>query len=92
MSQRTDRSSMYRVWSFPCLPGPARQGPDPSDAPPDLRHGLASLLLAQGVTARVVMEVLGHSQISMTMDTYSHVAPALLGDAAKAMNASLRPA
>jgi integrase len=38
------------------------------------------------------MEVLGHSQISMTMDTYSHVAPALLGDAAKAMNASLRPA
>jgi integrase len=51
----------------------------------DLRHGCASLLLAQGVPARVVMEVLGHSQISMTLDTYSHVAPAFLGDAAKAL-------
>jgi hypothetical protein len=38
------------------------------------------------------MEVLGHSQISLTMDTYSHGAPALPGDAASAMNASLRPA
>jgi integrase len=58
----------------------------------DLGHGCASLLLAQGVSARVVMEVLGHSQIAMTLDTYSHVAPALLGDAAKAMNATFRPA
>jgi integrase len=48
----------------------------------DLRHGCASLLLAQGVPARVVMEVLGHSQISMTLDTYSHVGADLLGDAA----------
>ena len=52
----------------------------------------ASLLLAQGVPARVVMEVLGHSQISMTLDTYSHVGADLLGDATKAMNASIRPA
>lgn len=58
----------------------------------DLRHGCASLLLAQGVPARVVMEVLGHSQISMTLDTYSHVSAALLGEAAKAMDAALRPA
>ena len=48
----------------------------------DLRHGCASVLLAQGVPARVVMEVLGHSQISMTLDTYSHVGADLLGDAA----------
>jgi len=40
----------------------------------------------------VVMEVLGHSQISMTLDTYSHVGADLLGDATKAMNASIRPA
>jgi integrase len=58
----------------------------------DLRHGCASLLLAQGVPARVVMEVLGHSQIAMTLDTYSHVGADLLGGAAEAMNASLRPA
>jgi hypothetical protein len=39
-----------------------------------------------------VVEVLGHSQISMTLDTYSHVAPALLGDAAKATDAALHSA
>jgi hypothetical protein len=38
------------------------------------------------------MEVLGQAQISVTRDTYSHVAPALLGDAAKAMNATFQPA
>jgi site-specific recombinase XerD len=37
------------------------------------RHCCASLLLAQGVPARVVMEILGHSQIALTMNTYSHV-------------------
>jgi integrase len=40
----------------------------------DLRHTAASLMLAQGVNPRVVMEILGHSQISVTMNTYSHVA------------------
>jgi integrase len=48
----------------------------------DLRHGNASLLLAQGVPMRVVQEQLGHSQIALTMDLYTHVAPALLRDAA----------
>ena len=37
----------------------------------------ASLLLAQGVAPRVVMGVVGHSQISLTMGTYAHVGPAL---------------
>ena len=41
----------------------------------DLRHTCASLLLAQGVSPRVVMDVLGHSQLSITMDLYSHVMP-----------------
>ena len=39
----------------------------------DLRHTAASLLVAQGVHPRTVMEILGHSQISLTMNTYSHV-------------------
>jgi integrase len=56
----------------------------------DLRHGCASLLLAQGVPARVVMETLGHSQISLTLDTYSHVIPALGREAADRMDAVLR--
>jgi integrase len=42
----------------------------------DLRHTAASLMLAQGVNPRVVMEILGYSQISITRNTYSHVAPA----------------
>ena len=41
----------------------------------DLRHTAASLLVAQGVHPRVVMEILGHSQISLTMNTYAHVLP-----------------
>ena len=35
------------------------------------------------------METLGHSQISLTMNTYSHVLPALQVDAAQKMNAIL---
>jgi integrase len=42
----------------------------------DLRHTAATLLLAQGVDPRTIMETLGHSQISLTMNTYSHVLPA----------------
>ena len=42
----------------------------------DLRHLCATLLLAQGVHPRVIMEILGHSGIALTMNTYSHVMPA----------------
>lgn len=41
----------------------------------DLRHTCASLLLAQGVPMRVVMEILGHSTMSITSDLYTHVSP-----------------
>jgi integrase len=58
----------------------------------DLRHACASLLLSQGVPARVVMETLGHSQISLTLNTYSHVIPALGREAAERMDAVLRAA
>ena len=56
----------------------------------DLRHSCASFLLAQGVSPRVVMEILGHSQISLTMNTYAHVLPSLHKDAAQRMNALLK--
>jgi integrase len=38
----------------------------------DARHGCATLTAA-GVAPRVIMEILGHSQISITMDVYAHV-------------------
>jgi integrase len=55
----------------------------------DLRHSCATLLLAQGVNPRVVTETLGHFQVSLTLNTYSHVLPALQRDAAARMNAVL---
>ena len=55
----------------------------------DLRHTCASLLLAQNVHPRVVMETLGHSQISLTLDTYSHVMLTLQRGAADLMDALL---
>jgi integrase len=55
----------------------------------DLRHACASFLLAQGVHPRVVMELLGHSQISLTMETYSHVMPDAMREAVTLVGALL---
>lgn len=55
----------------------------------DLRHGAASLLLAQGVSMRAVMEQLGHSQMGTTSDLYSHIMPAALQENADQMDAIL---
>lgn len=55
----------------------------------DLRHTAATLLLTQGVSPRTIMETLGHSQISLTLNTYSHVMPALQEEAAHKMDAIL---
>ena len=48
----------------------------------DARHTAATVMLTLGVPARVAMQVLGHSQISLTLGTYSHVVPELAEDAA----------
>jgi integrase len=53
----------------------------------DLRHSCATFLLAKNIPARTVMDILGHSNISLTMNTYSHVMREMLRDAAEAMNA-----
>ena len=55
----------------------------------DARHTAATLLLQQGVPARVAMEILGHSQISLTLGTYSHVVPELADEAAQRMGEAL---
>ena len=54
----------------------------------DARHTAATLLLAQGVDQRVVMEILGHSQISMTAK-YAHVLPVVMTDAADRIGQAL---
>lgn len=51
----------------------------------DLRHTAASLMLKQNVHPKVVQEMLGHSSITLTLDTYSHVIPSLQKEAAEKM-------
>jgi integrase len=55
----------------------------------DSRHTAATLLLSENVHPRVVMALLGHSQLRTTMDIYSHVMPALAREAAGRMGALL---
>ena len=52
----------------------------------DLRHSCATLLLARGVQMKDIQEVLGHSQIGLTMDTYSHFTEAGKQNAANQMD------
>jgi integrase len=54
----------------------------------DARHSAATMLLAQGVPTRVVMQILGHSQISVTM-RYQHVVDEMQRDAAAKTSAAL---
>ena len=48
----------------------------------DLRHSYATAALSAGIPAKVVSERLGHANVSITLDTYSHVLPGLQEDAA----------
>ena len=51
----------------------------------DLRHTCATLLLSKGVHPKFVQELLGHATISITLDRYSHVIPAMGDQTRKAM-------
>jgi integrase len=55
----------------------------------DLRHSVASILLAAGTHPKVVSELLGHSSIGLTLDTYSHVIPSLAEEAAGVIAAAV---
>lgn len=55
----------------------------------DLRHTAASLMLAANVNPRTAADILGHSRISVTLDTYSHVMPAAMHEAADKISAVL---
>jgi len=57
----------------------------------DLRHTHATLLLKAGVHAKIVSERLGHANISITLDTYSHVLPGLQERAAEQFDEMLEP-
>jgi len=52
----------------------------------DLRHSAATLMLQQGIHPKVVQERLGHSDISLTLNIYSHVLPSMQEEAAEKMD------
>jgi integrase len=56
----------------------------------DLRHSAATMLLGMGIHPKVVQELLGQNQISMTMDIYSHVPPTMQNEAMSKMNDALQ--
>jgi integrase len=51
----------------------------------DLRHTAATLLLAEGIHPKIVSEMLGHTQVGITLDLYSHVTPAMHESATRAL-------
>ena len=57
----------------------------------DLRHTAATLMLQQGTHPKIVQERLGHSDISLTLNTYSHVLPSMQEEAAEKMDEILVP-
>jgi integrase len=58
----------------------------------DLRHSHATQLLLAGVHPKVAQERLGHSTISTTLDTYSHVTQTMQEDAAAQLDKAFRSA
>lgn len=57
----------------------------------DLRHSTASILLERGVPARVVADLLGHSGITLTLSTYSHVTARLVEGATEVLASLTKP-
>lgn len=57
----------------------------------DLRHTFATLMLELDEHPKVVQEILGHSKISMTIDTYSHVMPGIKERAMAKLDSVLKP-
>jgi integrase len=55
----------------------------------DLRHTCATLLLSRNVNPKIVSEMLGHSCIGITLDTYSHVLPNMQQSAVRALEEAL---
>src|SRR5215213_6704770 len=55
----------------------------------DLRHTCATLLLSRNVNPKIVSELLGHANVAVTLDTYSHLLPDMQATAVDAMEDAL---
>jgi integrase len=92
-----DPRDLLREYYAITRPKPKEKGTPPPTLPfppirfHDLRHSAATLLLAQGVSARYIAELLGHTQVSFTMQTYAHVLPEVQKQVATKMDEILAP-
>lgn len=82
--KRAERRAAYRAVRDAGQRALAETGLDRM-RPYDQRHSAATLLLAAGEHPKVVSELLGHSKITLTLDTYSHVVPGMLDQLAERM-------
>ena len=73
----------------PPLPAAAREAGPPRVRLHDLRHTCATILLRMGQHPKYVQELLGHANISITLDVYSHVLPGMGDGLADAMDGAL---
>ena len=96
----TVRRNALAAWGWEEMPNEDADGPrvilakgrDDAQQPITLheaRHTCASLLIAAGVNAKALSVIMGHATIAMTFDTYGHLMPGGLDEAAAAANAYL---
>ncbi len=57
----------------------------------DLRHSYASIMLAAGLNVKAISESLGHANIGITLDIYSHLLPGVGKSAAEHFDKLLKP-
>ena len=96
LDQRNMLRTFYDILN---TPDPADPEPDPKKKRKllprlrfhDLRHSAATLLLVQGVHPRYIMELLGHSSINVTMNTYGHVLDDMKRETARQTDAVFSP-
>lgn len=80
---------------MPCTRRSAASSTTPASLPSafhDLRHTHGSLLIKDGIPAKVVSERLGHANIALTMQTYQHLLPGMQADAARSTERLAKPA
>jgi integrase len=79
--------NFYRRFFKPAV---ARSGLPTSLRFHDLRHTYAALLIAQGAHPRAMMERLGHSSVTVTINTYGHLMPGLQEQLTEGLDAVYR--
>jgi len=79
-----DGLNLMKYWFLPLL----KRADLPRIRFHDLRHTAATLLLGQGINVKVISEMLGHADVSITLRVYAHVMPHMQQQAADAMDAT----